>query len=90
MRRANSAHVRPRPLDGFRVVDVEGMAYGPGELRPVAEVLRLVAYEESFQKRPFTRPVSTSTSILRYAGDAEVPGISLISPATGTTSPAPR
>ena len=42
------------------------------------------------QNRPLTRPDATSTSMRRYAGDADVPGISFISPATGTTSPAPR
>ena len=42
------------------------------------------------QCRPVMRPVAVSTSMRRNAGSEAVPGISLMSPATGTASPAPR
>lgn len=41
------------------------------------------------QNRPWTLPVSVSTSMRRKAGSEDVPGMSLMVPAMGTTKPAP-
>ena len=46
--------------------------------------------EGKYKVMPITAPVSVSTSMRRNAGFDVVPGMSLMSPQTGTTQPAPQ